>query len=171
MLRHPRVGAEHLLVGLSAEPVGAGGRALRALGLDLGQLRAGLAAQAPADDTRLGSEEADALRTLGIDLDEVRRTIEERFGAGALDRAGRGRDAGGHVPFAPEAKKALELSLREALRLGDKHIGSEHIALALLRLGEGSGASQMLRARGVDPHRFRDQLEREIEHGGDAQTA
>jgi hypothetical protein len=29
----------------------------------------------------------------------------------------------------------------------------------------------MLRARGVDPHRFRDQLEREIEHGGDAQTA
>ena len=37
--------------------------------------------------------DADALATLGIDLDEVRRRVEEVFGAGALERtrASRGR--------------------------------------------------------------------------------
>jgi hypothetical protein len=50
---------------------------------------------------------------VGIDLDEVRRSVEEAFGPGALDR-GRGARAG-HIPFTRGAKKALELSLHEAL--------------------------------------------------------
>jgi ATP-dependent Clp protease ATP-binding subunit ClpA len=82
--------------------------------------------------------DAEALSTIGIDLDEVRRQVEEAFGPGALDRtrAALGGKAGrlfGHIPFEGPAKKALELSLREALRLGDRHIGTEHLLLGLLR--------------------------------------
>jgi ATP-dependent Clp protease ATP-binding subunit ClpC len=54
----------------------------------------------------------------------------------------------GHIPFTPRAKKVLEMSLREALRLGDHFIGSEHLLLGLLREGDGVGA-QVLREHGV----------------------
>jgi ATP-dependent Clp protease ATP-binding subunit ClpC len=43
---------------------------------------------------------------------------------------------GERLPFTPEAKKALELSLREALRLKHSYIGTEHQLLGLLRLDE-----------------------------------
>jgi ATP-dependent Clp protease ATP-binding subunit ClpA len=40
----------------------------------------------------------------------------------------------------------LELSLREALRLGHNSIGSEHILLGLMREGEGLAAKIMAEA-------------------------
>jgi len=40
-------------------------------------------------------------------------------------------------PFTAASKKALELSLREALNLAHAHIGSGHLLLGLLRLAEG----------------------------------
>ena len=43
------------------------------------------------------------------------------------------------TPFDAQAKKALELTFREALRLGHDDIGTEHILLALLELEAGSG--------------------------------
>ncbi|MBY8877872.1 Clp protease N-terminal domain-containing protein [Actinacidiphila acidipaludis] len=39
---------------------------------------------------------------------------------------------GGHLPISPAAKKALQLVLREALRLGHNYIGTEHILLGVL---------------------------------------
>jgi len=36
------------------------------------------------------------------------------------------------IPFSPPAKKALELTVREALRLGHNYVGTEHLLLALL---------------------------------------
>ena len=51
-------------------------------------------------------------------------------------------------PFTSEAKKALELSLRESLNLAHGHIGSGHLLLGLLRLGEGMPAS-LLAGRGL----------------------
>jgi ATP-dependent Clp protease ATP-binding subunit ClpA len=47
--------------------------------------------------------------------------------------------SGGRNGFDPQAKKALELTFREALRLGHNYIGTEHILLALLELEDGSG--------------------------------
>ena len=38
----------------------------------------------------------------------------------------------GHIPFTPVAKKLLQLTLREALRLGHNYIGTEHMLLAML---------------------------------------
>ena len=43
------------------------------------------------------------------------------------------------IPFDPQARKALELTFREALRMGHNYIGTEHILLALLELEDGEG--------------------------------
>jgi hypothetical protein len=43
------------------------------------------------------------------------------------------------VPFDPAAKKALELTFREALRMGHNYVGTEHILLALLEQEDGDG--------------------------------
>ena len=60
----------------------------------------------------------------------------------------------GHVPFTPPAKKSLEFSLREALKLGHSYIGSGHLLLGLLREERGT-AAQVLTALGVDLDRAR----------------
>jgi len=43
------------------------------------------------------------------------------------------------VPFDAQAKKALLLTFREGVRMGHRHIGTEHILLALLELEDGDG--------------------------------
>src|SRR5262249_34395560 len=43
------------------------------------------------------------------------------------------------IPFSGPARKALELTFREALRLGHNYIGTEHLLLALLELEGGDG--------------------------------
>lgn len=96
--------------------------------------------------------DAQSLATLGIDLDEVRRQVEEVFGPGALDRTRAARERGGrwssgHIPFEKPAKKVLELALREAVLLGHNYIGCEHVLLGLLHDGT---AARVLRELGVD---------------------
>lgn len=54
------------------------------------------------------------------------------------------------IPFSGTARKALELTFREALRLGHNYIGTEHLLLALLELEDGSGP---LHRAGVDKER------------------
>jgi len=51
------------------------------------------------------------------------------------------------VPFDPDAKKVLELTIREALRLGHNYVGTEHILLALL---EHEGGDGLLTSLGID---------------------
>ncbi len=51
------------------------------------------------------------------------------------------------MPYGPAAKKVLELTFREALRLGHNYIGTEHILLALLEHENGTG---VLSGLGVD---------------------
>ncbi|MEV4684156.1 Clp protease N-terminal domain-containing protein [Streptomyces kurssanovii] len=43
------------------------------------------------------------------------------------------------APYDARARKVLELTFREALRLGHNYIGTEHILLALLEAEDGSG--------------------------------
>ncbi|WP_433537341.1 Clp protease N-terminal domain-containing protein [Micromonospora sp. CA-249363] len=43
------------------------------------------------------------------------------------------------IPYDAAGKKALELTFREALRLGHNYIGTEHILLALLEQEDGAG--------------------------------
>ena len=43
------------------------------------------------------------------------------------------------IPYDASAKKALELTFREAVRLGAEHVGTEHVLLALLEVENGDG--------------------------------
>jgi ATP-dependent Clp protease ATP-binding subunit ClpA len=140
-LEADRIGAEHLLLGLAAER-GAAARVLEPLGLGHAALRAELEQSGAGLD-------ADALASIGIDLDEVRRRVEESFGPGALGGHRKGRR-----PFSPEAKKALELALREAIALGDRHIGSEHILLGVVS-DPGEPVAGVLRRHDQSPEAVR----------------
>jgi len=93
---------------------------------------------------------AAALAALEVGLDPAREQVAEIVG--------RGRQApSGHIPFTPRAKKVLELSLREALRLGHPYIGPEHILLGLITEGQGV-AVEVLRVLGAPPERVRAQV-------------
>jgi ATP-dependent Clp protease ATP-binding subunit ClpC len=94
-----------------------------------------------------GGIAAKALESLNISLEALRQQVEEMIGQGQAAPTG-------HIPFTPRAKKALELSLREALQLGHNYIGTEHILLGLIREGEGV-AAQVLQKLGADLNRVR----------------
>ena len=131
--------AEHLLVGV----LQSAGRDLSSLlagyGLTAGVIRDRLAAaDSPGDESF--DDDAEALRSIGIDLRAVRDSVARTFGAHAFDNAlrksGRRRRRRGHIPFTKQAKKVLELALREALAHKDSSIGCEHIMLGILRGGD-----------------------------------
>jgi ATP-dependent Clp protease ATP-binding subunit ClpA len=91
-----------------------------------------------------------ALESLGISQAAVRQQVEDIVGPGP-------QQPSGHIPFTPRAKKALELSFREAIHLGHNYIGTEHILLGLIREGDGVGA-QVLTRLGADLGRTRQQV-------------
>jgi hypothetical protein len=76
-----------------------------------------------------------ALDEMGITLEIVRRQVVQIVGLGQQEHR-----PSGHIPFTPRAKKVLELSLREALQMGQNYIGTEHILLGLIREGDGVAA-------------------------------
>lgn len=143
--------SRHLLLALVDRP----GPARRALG-QVGAEPAGLVARVRADLLDAGLD-ADALASLGIDLDEVRRQADAVFGRGALEAAA--RSPRGHLPFTRDAKKALELALREAVRLGHRSIDSSHLLLGLLR-ADCPGRATLV-AYGVDPAALRAAVEQD----------
>lgn len=145
-LHSGRIGTEHLLLALLGRttPTAA---VLTRHGLTREAVTASVVGYVGSGDL-----DAEALTALGIDLDAVRSTVEASFGPGALDVDGgrrRGSGLGGHLPFTPRAKKVLELSLREAIALKQKTIADGHIALGLIREGQGL-AAKVLHDLGVD---------------------
>ncbi|MPY52126.1 Clp protease N-terminal domain-containing protein [Streptomyces acidicola] len=83
---------------------------------------------------------AKAITAQGVTLDAVRSAA-----TAALPPAS---DAAPElVPYNPDAKKVLELTFREALRLGHNYIGTEHILLALLEFENGDGVLSGLGVR------------------------
>lgn len=125
--------------------------------LELSHLRE-LAAAANTDPA--GALDADALASLGIDLDQVRRATEATFGRGALDQPP-GRFSRGHIPFTPSAKKSIELALRETLRLKHREISSGHVLLGILREGN-NGATRLIAQAGVSADQLRDEVVRRL---------
>jgi hypothetical protein len=59
------------------------------------------------------------------------------------------------IPFNGPAKKVLELTFRQALRLGHNYVGTEHILLALYEAEDDDGTLHRL---GVDKDRFEREL-------------
>ncbi|MFF2136184.1 Clp protease N-terminal domain-containing protein [Streptomyces sp. NPDC058193] len=105
--RNDEVGAEHLVLGLLADPASLGARVITGQGVALETVRAAAALTLPAA------------------ADEVPELI----------------------PYDAGARKALELTFREALRLGHDFVGSGHILLALLEFEGGAG---LLTGLGID---------------------
>ena len=75
---------------------------------------------------------ARAIVELGVGLSDVRNAIVPTLPAPAAA-------VPDLIPYSAPARKALELTFREALRLGHNYIGTEHMLLALLEQENGSG--------------------------------
>lgn len=158
-LGHTWIGTEHLLLAVLSQESSPVQATLAELGVTHADVRHHVV------DERSGpSGDEEALRDLGIDLDEVRRRVEASFGPGALDDQGRRQGsrwferrrqcAGGrHIPFTRRAKMSLELALREALDLSSKEITSAHLVLGTMRAG--GLAARAVAARGVTPEEVR----------------
>lgn len=156
-LGHGYIGCEHLLVALAgAADDDTAADAMRRAGLSADALRDAVADELPPN----GTLDAGALAAIGIDLEEVRRRVEEAFGPGALER--RRPSDPGRLPFTPRVKKALELALRSAVARGDDRIGSEHVLLGVLKAMAPDGPAACALARlGVPPGRLTQLLDRE----------
>jgi ATP-dependent Clp protease ATP-binding subunit ClpA len=151
-----RICTEHLLLGLLSEP-GAAADSLGAAGLTADELRPRVPRGSNADP---GSPlDADALASLGIDLDTVRRATDAAFGRGALDRVrvpGRRR-----LPMADDTKRTLAGAVREAHKHGRHEITSGHLLIGILDQPR-NGALALLDATGTDLRALRADIGRRI---------
>ena len=144
------IGTEHLLLALLAQEDSTSAAVLARHGLTHDSVAETIRGYGTSD------LDAEALTTLGIDLDAVRDRVEATFGPGALE-GGPVRSPDGHIPFTPRAKKVLELSLREAIAGKSRSIADGHIALGLLREGEGL-AMKVIHERGIEPDVLRQEI-------------
>ena len=83
-----------------------------------------------------------ALDELGVTLERARQAVEDVAPPG--DEAPRGQ-----ILFTPGAKNVLELSLREALKLGHNYIGPEHLLLGLVPGQRRRRSARAARARRI----------------------
>jgi ATP-dependent Clp protease ATP-binding subunit ClpC len=138
ILGHDSVGDEDLLLGILRTDDGLGAKALSSLGVTLEGAR--------EESERMLSN---ALTSIGISLDQVRREAGDAFEMRVPDNR--------RIPFSPRAKKALEQALREAVRLRNNRIGTEHVLLGILRNKDGT-AVRVLAGMGVSPEALEDCL-------------
>ncbi|MFH8607249.1 Clp protease N-terminal domain-containing protein [Streptomyces sp. NPDC018029] len=75
---------------------------------------------------------ARAITAQGVSLDDVRAAAVEALPAPAAE-------VPALVPYDASSRKVLELTFREALRLGHNYVGTEHLLLALLEHEDGTG--------------------------------
>lgn len=146
-LAAPKITTTHLLLAL-LDIAPRHGATIASAGADLDALGATL------EESASGALDGKALAAVGIDLDAVTARAEGTFGKGALRHRGR---SPAHLPFAREAKKCLEFTLREAARLQDRSLTSRHLLLAMLRTDCTAGHA--LLAAGADIALLRRQLE------------
>jgi ATP-dependent Clp protease ATP-binding subunit ClpA len=151
----PTIGCEHLLLALLIEQRGAAGQALTAAGLNLADLQAQVAARATGTDGTDGDDgplDAEALASLGIDLDTVRRAADAAFGRGALDRAAPAPSTGwtlGRKRMTAEAKKSLQLALQATVALRQRQITTGHLLVGIIDQ-QDNAALRLLTEAGAD---------------------
>jgi len=77
---------------------------------------------------------AQVLRNMGVrDYAQVRSVVESFVNVGE-------REVAGNIDMTKRTKKVMELAVDEAIRVGHKYVGTEHLLLGLLREDEGVGA-------------------------------
>jgi hypothetical protein len=122
--------ARNVVIAAQNETKAAGGDEIRPEHLVLGLL---------AEPDSVGAR---AIVAQGVSLESVRTAVTATLPPALAPDA-----VPALIPFDGPARKTLELTFREALRLGHNYVGTEHILLALLELGDGAG---VLDGLGVD---------------------
>jgi ATP-dependent Clp protease ATP-binding subunit ClpC len=138
MLGHDALGDEDLLLGILRADEGIGAEALASLGVTL-------------EDARDECEGmlSDALSSIGIYLEDIRLEAGEAFDMSLPDDR--------KIPYSPRAKNALVRARKEMRRLGDKHLGTEHVLLGIVGNEDGT-AVRMLGRMGVSPEALEERL-------------
>ena len=136
-LSHTYIGTEHILLGLLCERDGMASRVLRDLGIDLARTR------------------QEVLKELdpncGVESSPVPRAIS----------------AAPNVPgFTPHAQEVLRLSRAEADRFNHCFVGTEHLLLGILKLGQGRAVG-VLRNLGLDVQGIPAEVEKFVGTGPD----
>jgi ATP-dependent Clp protease ATP-binding subunit ClpA len=152
-LGHPCTADEHLLLGILRHGTSRTATLLRDQGLDLATARAALLEVGPTLDPR--ADPADALRSVGIDVDQVRQRLEATFGADAVraaERRVRRRPwwRGGHPRPSPMcgyflAKRAYQFAAEYADDRGDAQIEPHHLLYGALRDAQDPLGTQLSR--------------------------
>lgn len=138
MLGHDSLGDDDLLLGILRTDEGIGAEALSSLGVALEGAR----------DESEGML-SDALSSIGVSLEGVRREAGDAFGMSIpKDRK---------IPYSPRAKDALVRARKEMRRLGDNHLGTEHVLLGILENEDGT-AVRMLARMGVSKEALEDRM-------------
>lgn len=130
-----RIGTEHLLIAL------AGCQSLAGTFPTSDELR-----------TQLDRLDEDALRSVG--LDPAMLSVDPAPSRGQRKK---------HLPFTGAAKDLLKGALKEAIALGHRHIGAEHLALALTAAERPDRALVALECLDFSPEEVRASLLRSIE--------
>jgi ATP-dependent Clp protease ATP-binding subunit ClpA len=119
-LSHTYIGTEHILLGLLCESDGMASRVLQNLGVDIARTR-----------------------------QEILKELDPKFGVQSSP-VPRAISAAPNVPgFTPHAQEVLLLSRTEADRFNHRFVGTEHLLLGILKLGQGRAVS-VLRNLGLD---------------------
>jgi hypothetical protein len=100
-----------------------------------------------------------ALENMGVELSKVRAAVESTIGRGD-------RPVSGEIGLTPRAKRVIELAIDESRRLDHDHIGTEHLLLGIVGVGEGI-ATGVLESLGVSLDRTRAEVVRVIANGED----
>jgi ATP-dependent Clp protease ATP-binding subunit ClpC len=140
---HDHIGTEHVLFGLASVRGTVAGEVLHDRGITPQTLREENARVLVASGAQpIGPQAAaEALATIGIDVEEIRRRADETFGPGKFHFP--------RPPFTSRAKNALEHTLRASVELGSATIDTEHILLGILAV-DGARAVTVLRNLDVD---------------------
>lgn len=120
-----RITAVHLLLGVLDTADGAFAAELGEVGLTSDAVR-------ERAERVLTDQDAEDLKSIGIDVVGVADAVSQRLGFDIL-RPVRKRLRTGNIPFGPGAKKSLQLALREAVNRKDRTIDGAHVLLGVLR--------------------------------------
>jgi ATP-dependent Clp protease ATP-binding subunit ClpC len=138
IMGHDSLGDEDLLLGILRSDEGIAAEALTSLGVTLEDAR---------DECEMML--ANALTSIGISLEDIRREAGDAFDMSLpSDRK---------IPYSPRAKKALVRARKEMRRLGDNHLGTEHVLLGILANEDGT-AVRILASMGISPETVEDRL-------------
>ena len=94
---------------------------------------------------------ARALDSLGVDLSQIRRSVESIIGRGDSTKSP------SEITLAPQTKQVINYAIEESRKLGHSHVGTEHLLLGIVRQGE-STAAKVLASAGVELEKVRHQV-------------